>query len=546
MKRTDTDAETVPRTLAAAIADELAAAGVRRMFGVPGGGSSLDLIDAAAARGIEFVLSQTETAGAIMAAVTGELTGSPGVVLTGVGPGAASVVNGAAYAALERAPLVVFTDQVEGTAGGGIHQKYDQPALFRPLVKDAAVLSASDGAARFADLLRTSLRPPYGPVHVDLSAAQASAAAGPTARRPDRTDGTGRTRIPADLEERFRGARRPVLLVGLEARDPAVAEAVATFLSRISCPVLTTYKAKGVVADTHPCLVGHVTGGTAEAPVLHGADLILTVGLDPVELVNQPWPYEAPVIALSHAPHEAAPFAPAGSIAGEIPALLEAAAARLSGADWPPADIEGLKTAARRKFLTAGVSRALGRDDPRLLVPALKAAAGSDVRLTVDSGAHMFPAMALWEARRPFDVLKSNGLSTMGFALPAAIASAMAEPDRPVVALTGDGGLSMCLTELATAARLDLPVVTVVFNDAALSLIDIKQQAQQRPSLGVRYPRIDYAAAARAMGVPGRSVQGVEALSAAVEEGLARPGPGLIDVTVDPDGYPDMLAALRK
>ncbi len=545
MKRTDPEEKTPPATLAAAIADQLAAAGVRRMFGVPGGGSSLDLIDAAAARGIDFVLSQTETAGAIMAAVTGELTGTPGVVLTGVGPGAASVVNGVAYAGLERAPLVVFTDQVEGTAGGGVHQKYDQPALFRPLVKATAVLSASDGAARFAGLLRTSLRQPYGPVHVDMSAAQASAPAGPVPGGDDLGGKPAPAGFSAALAERLRAARRPVLLVGLEARDPAVASAVETFLARRPCPALTTYKAKGVVPDGHPCLVGHVTGGTAEAPVLHDADLILTVGLDPVELVNQPWPYEAPVIAVTPVPDKPAPYLLAGTLFGDIPALLEYAGTELSDTAWSPDVIAGFKSAARGRFLNAGVS-APGPDDPRVLVPALQAATGPEVRLTVDSGAHMFPAMALWNAGRPFDVLKSNGLSTMGFALPAAIASTLAEPGRPAVALTGDGGLSMCLSELATAARLGAPVVTVVFNDAALSLIDIKQQAQQRPSLGVRYPRVDYAAAARAMGVPGARVQGVDALNAAVRDAMARRGPGLIDVTVDPAGYPDMLAALRK
>ena len=114
-----------PETLAENVAHTLAAHGVTRMFGVPGGGSSLDLIDAGAACGIEFVLCRTETAAAIMASVTGEITGVPGVVLTGIGPGAASVVNGVAYASLERAPLVVFTDTHEAGAVAPPHQIFD-------------------------------------------------------------------------------------------------------------------------------------------------------------------------------------------------------------------------------------------------------------------------------------------------------------------------------------------------------------------------------------------------------------------------------------
>lgn len=104
----------------------------------------------------------------------------------------------------------------------------------------------------------------------------------------------------------------------------------------------------------------------------------------------------------------------------------------------------------------------------------------------------------------------------------------------------------MCLTELATAARLGVSLITVVLNDAALSLIDIKQQAQQRPSLGVRYPTIDYAAAGEAMGVKSCRVQGTDALAAAVGDAMTRGGPSLIDVEVDPSTYPEMLSALRK
>ena len=105
----------------------------------------------------------------------------------------------------------------------------------------------------------------------------------------------------------------------------------------------------------------------------------------------------------------------------------------------------------------------------------------------------MFSAMALWPAKVTFDVLKSNGLSTMGFALPAAIASALHEPDKPVVAFTGDGGLLMCLSELTTAVSQGCRIVILVINDAALSLIDIKQQRQQQPSCGVRYAPVNFA-----------------------------------------------------
>ena len=153
--------------------------------------------------------------------------------------------------------------------------------------------------------------------------------------------------------------------------------------------------------------------------------------------------------------------------------------------------------------------------------------------------------MARWPAAAPYDVLKSNGLSTMGFALPAALASWLEEPDRPAVAVTGDGGMMMCLGELSTASRLSANVTIVVFNDAALSLIDIKQQRQQRPPLGVRYPKSNFADAARALGCDAWTVGAQDPLEFALSEAFETDGPTLVDVTVDPSGYRDQLTALR-
>ena len=150
-------------TVAQGLAVALDRHGVRRLFGVPGGGSSLDVIDAAADRGMEFILAKGETSAAIMAAVTAELSGAPGVILTGVGPGAASAVNGIAYASLERAPVLLITDCFEDTpALSPLHQRFDQEALYAPLVKAYRRLSADDGAPAIEALLQTALEEPRG------------------------------------------------------------------------------------------------------------------------------------------------------------------------------------------------------------------------------------------------------------------------------------------------------------------------------------------------------------------------------------------------
>ncbi|MBI4943679.1 MAG: thiamine pyrophosphate-binding protein, partial [Actinobacteria bacterium] len=166
-----------------------------------------------------------------------------------------------------------------------------------------------------------------------------------------------------------------------------------------------------------------------------------------------------------------------------------------------------------------------------------------DVPVTVDAGAHMLVAMELWQTDRPAHVLISNGLATMGFALPAAIGAALARPGERVVCLVGDGGLGMVLAELETLARLDLDVAVVVFNDATLSLIELKRSPGVVDTRPVAYHRTDFAAVAAAMGLPSgvaTDAAGIRALLAQVPR-----GPLLVDARVDRGAYRQVMAAIR-
>ena len=528
-------------TLADSIARTLADGGVKRIFGIPGGGSSLDIIDAAARVDIEFILCRTETAAAIMAAVTGELTGIPGVVLTGIGPGAASVVNGIAYASVERAPIVVITDTHEDGATAPPHQIFDQRAMFAPISKAQTRLSPTDGAQVFEDLFALAATEPPGPVHIDLSAKDAGAPIGMPA-----VSATPRARdiddeALATAAELIAQSSRPVLIVGHQCRAADRAAAANDLAQALGGPVMTTYKAKGVVSEAGPLSVGLFTNAKLDDTVLTEADLVVFCGVDPVEMIPGKWTPEAPVIVLSETAGLAWPFDAAVELAGPVAVSAARLAAPASTSTWDPARIAGLKTHLRDTAANDGDE---GRF-PDTVIDAVVAAAPPGARLTIDAGAHMFSAMTRWPAEAPHDVLKSNGLSTMGFAVPAAIASWLEQPDRHAVAITGDGGMMMSLAELSTAARLKARLTVVVLNDAALSLIDIKQQRQQRPPLGVRYPRANFATAARGMGCDGWTVSRHDPLEFALAEAFAADGPALVDVSVNPAGYRDQLIALR-
>jgi len=523
--------------LADVIIEAFARHGVERIFGIPGGGSSLALIEAADAAGIDFVLTRTETAAAIMAGVTGELSGAPGVVLTGIGPGAASAVNGIAYAHLERAPVVLFTD---GPASS-LHQAFDQNALFAPITKMQGRLRPANGRADAEAAIRAALTLPWGPVHLDLTA---SDAASPVSGQADTLPIAPALEAGGEALERARHmlarSRRPVLLVGLEARHGESPAALRQLTEALSCPVLLTYKAKGVLPDSHPNAVGMFTGAAAERDCINRSDLIVLFGFDPVEIIPGEWPYNVPILDLCPV---AGPDMPAtaecrviGRLADTVDGLLPLDATT----EWTPAEMNELGDGMRARLAIAGTGHTA-----QTVIETVSAAAPAGCRATIDAGAHMISALAFWQADQPFGVLKSNGLSTMGFALPAAIASALQEPERPVVAVTGDGGLMMCLSELTTAVERQCRIVVLVLNDAALSLIDIKQQRQRRKCRGVRYPAIDFAGAARALGCRAWRLGAADALLPVLEDAFAGDGPALIDIAIDASGYGDQLRALR-
>jgi acetolactate synthase-1/2/3 large subunit len=535
-------------TGAAAVAEALAAAGVTRVYGVPGGGSSLSLIAATAARGIPFVLARQETAAVIMAATEAELTGRPGTVLVTRGPGVGNAANGMAQASLDRAPVLLLADGFTGAERAfANHQFFDHAAMLAPVTKAAARAVEADAAAgpMAATLLANAMAAPRGPVLLELSAAVARAGAAPLppADAPALTFSPG----PALAEARriLGGARRPVVVAGLEANDPAACAAVRALVAALGCPALVTYKAKGVVPDADPLFGGVFTGGEAEAPILAEADCIILAGADPVEFIPQPWRFAAPIIDLATAPRPVTYRTPAAALHGPLAPALAALAEGAGRSGWTAAGI-----AAHRDRWLAALANGPGGNrgiSPQAVVALAQAAcreAGADPRVSVDAGAHMFPCTTFWQASRPGDLLISNGLATMGFALPAGIAAALHDPARGALAFTGDGGLLMALGELATAVVLGVKLVVVVFNDATLSLIDIKK-AGAIPPEALGWPMADFAGVFGALGGLALRARNEAEYTAAMAEALAAPGPVLVDVLVDPGSYPAQIKALR-
>jgi acetolactate synthase-1/2/3 large subunit len=525
--------------VADAVAAELARAGIRRIYGMPGGGSNMTLIDAAAAAGIEFVLVHHEPAAMFAAAGDAEVSGTPAVCLATLGPGVANSVNGLAHCLLDRVPLLLVTDS---PGGNYLHQRLSHEAVVGGVVKRSTALTPANAATAVRAALAEAVRAPRGPVHLDLATDVARAEAegagvDADAHAVPEVDGDAVARAASLLE----AARRPVVLAGLGAVAPEATAAVRSLVERLRAPVLTTYKGKGVLSERDARAAGLVTNGVVEGAVLEAADLVLAVGLDEVELMPGPWRWTQPTVVVGAGPDGGGHVAPTvdlgADVAGALAALVDALPA-----GWRSGWDETLPSA--RPTADAVTRRNGGGVPPAAVVAAARRLAPERAIATVDAGSHMFAATLFWDAAEPRRFLISNGLSTMGYGLPAAIGAALAD-DGPVVCFTGDGGIAMAVGELETVARLALPITIVVFNDSMLNLIKIKQEKRGETTHGLDFGGIDWVAVATGMGVEAERVEDEAAFEDAFGRAVAAGAPRLLDVAIDPASYTAMLDVIR-
>jgi acetolactate synthase-1/2/3 large subunit len=522
--------------------ERLARAGTRAIFGMPGGGTNLDVIDAARRRGLRFVLSHTETAGAIMASAQAEITGAPGVCLSTLGPGVSSIANGVAHAWLDRVPLLVLTDVIpRETRDRYEHQNLSHSALLGPITRLTAELTSENARELLTRAIACAMGNPPGPVHLDCAPGAMNVDVDDETRSPEGEAHGDAYAIAPHVASMLQRSRRPLMLVGLGARRRDDAAALRRVCERRGVPLLSTYKAKGVVPDDSAIYGGLFTLGEIERPIVEAADLLITVGLDPVELLPRSWPWKHPVLHCSRWRSTNGQMPAGESATGDLAAILAAIEEYLPQASqWTDGEIAN----HRRRQHDAALTETAGFS-PGAAVSAIATGSTAARHITVDAGAHMFPAMTLLDADRPGRILISNGLSTMGYALPAAIGAALLAPDDPVVAITGDAGLLMCLGELRTAAREGVRVVVVVFADGQLSLIRIKQDRRGLDPIGVGIGDMDWPRTATALGLRASRACDEKALADQLAIALVADGPTLIEARVDPGSYGRMLETIR-
>ena len=528
-------------TCAEVLARTLRESGVTRMFGLPGG-EMLDFLEAARRAGIRFILTRHEATASFMADVTGQIQRRPGVCVATLGPGAVNMTLGVANAYLDRSPVVAITASLaRASAPYATHQQLDLNAVYRPFTKQAITLDGEDTAGKVGEALRVTRVPRMGPVHIALPSDVARAEDRPSAASVVDLDPQPAGPAPAaaveEVARALAGSRRPIVILGLDLDPRADVAAVRAFVKHLGAPTFVTPKAKGLLPEDHP-LFGGVCAGVAGDPVVLDlfarADLLLGVGFEPVES-DKLWHHTMPLVSVGPVSIAAGDFRPRAEAVGDVVSTLaELGRGPHVPHAWEPGTIARFRADLERVLRPAARPRGLSGYE---LTRALRALFPRDTILATDVGSIKSITSQAWTTYEPLTFFESNGLSAMGYSFPAAMAARLEFPERPVLCTIGDGGFGMTHAEIETCVRERLHFVTVVYNDSALSLIDVAQQNRGYPTYGVRYGSVDFAAVAAGMGAWSRRVETLDALASAVEEGLRVDRPVVIEAIVDPAEY---------
>ena len=514
-------------------------AGIRQGFGIPSG-NVLPLIDAMRRGGIDFVLTAHEGSAGFAADVAGRMTGVPGLCLATLGPGATNLATGVGSAFLDRSPMIAITCNLNtGQLGRRLQMYIDHHALFRPITKASLPLRAGNIAASLAEALRIALSEPQGPVHLDLPEDVALAE---TREAPPEIPAGARLAAPeiAQLDAAYRRlaqAQRPVAIIGADARrmrDPAL---LRRFVERHNIPFAVTTMAKGLIDEDHPLSLGCIERACRQVQrqFLRQADLIVALGYDTIEVEYEAWIGDVPLVHLGLEPADTdGKVAIAHQAIGDLDAAIGDLANRPAlGPAWRREEF-----AEHRARFNSALRPPVNAFAPHQAIDAVRAALPADGILSFDVGAHTHQIASQWLAHGPRSFLITNGWSSMGFGLPAAIAAKLAAPDRPGVCILGDGCFQMTCGELAVAKRIGGALPVVVLDDGWLSLIQVKQARRNLAIHGTDLESAEgEAPPAHYFGVPVVAVRDAPSLRDAVTQALAADHPVVIEARVDGSHY---------
>jgi len=524
------------RTVSDVFISQLAAWGVRYVFGIPGT-STLGLVDALRRNHeIRYIQVRHEAAAAFMASSYGKLTGQPAVCMAVAGPGASNLITGLLDAALDRAPVLAVTGQVETyRMGEGATQEIDQHSLFESFsVYNMTLVSPEETAEIAREALKHAILE-RGVSHVevprDVQSMECTAMVKPLRGMISGTAVTvteHQLRAAADLINR---AERPVIIAGFGALEAA--ESVVELAERIGAVIVSTFRAKGVVDNDHPLYMGcHGSLGSAAAAEAVGkSDLLVVIGSSFSDLTQIPAgrilqiDIDPLMIARRH-PVEQGLTGRSSLIVPRLLSMVE---------DRGPymAELEELK-GRWLKLIESEADPSLRPIRPQYIISVLNRELDDDAIITLDVGENCWWFGRNFQMKSTQRLLFSGYLGSMGFGLPAAIAAQLEFPDRQVVCISGDGGFSMVMAEFLTAVKYGLPVRVFIMNNRNLAMIMQEQRVEGFPVWQTELQECDFAGFAENCGGRGLRVDDPGELEDTVSEALRTDGPVVVDIETDP------------
>jgi acetolactate synthase I/II/III large subunit len=542
------------RTTAELIVQCLENEGVTHVFGIPGE-ENIRLVDALSRSSIEYVLTRHEQGASFMAEVYGRLTGNAGVCSATLGPGAINLLLGVADATTNSTPVLALSAQVGMRRSyKESHQSVDLVSMFAPVTKWSALV-ATPGAVpemvRKAFKLAQTERPGavYLAVPEDVEEAEAPETAIPLRVNVPRPDDPSAAQV-ARAADILRTARNPVLLAGHGAARTHASDAVRRFAETLGIPVATTFHGKGVMPDDHPLALGAV-GFMRHDYVNFGfdqADVIVAAGyelqeFDPVRINPRG---DTKIIHIHRFPAEVdAHYDVAVGLHADIGRSLDAIAEAVTLAEPFTLGDERI-----RALLADELEKGRADDSfplaPARIVADTRAALGRDDIVLVDTGALKMWMARLYPTYEPNTCLISNGLSTMAWTLPGAIAAKIARPEANVLVATGDGSFLMNSQEIETALRVGTPMVILIWVDDAYGLISWKMDLEIGHNVDTRFGNPDFVAYAESFGAKGYRITSADELLPTLRDALAADTVSIIACPVDYTANSELIASLGE
>lgn len=513
--------------------------GIKYIFGIPGE-ENLDLLDSLRSSSIELVLTRHEQAAGFMAATCGRLTGTPGVCLSTLGPGATNLVTAAAYAQLGGMPMVMITGQKPITMSKqGLFQIVNVVDMMRPLTKSARQVvhsRAVTSVIREAFRLAKEERP--GAVHIEIP--EDIARGNSDAEIFFKTDylkPVADSHAVMEAVRKVQAATSPLILIGAGANREKTHDAINAFIEKTGIPFFTTQLGKGVVDERSPLCLG--TAALSSSDCVHAAvessDLVINIGHDLIEkppFFMKKGGFE--VVAINFFPANVDDvYFPQAEITGDIANSVGRITSHISKqSHWDFSYM--LKIRARlESTIEQGINDNSFPLSPPKLVSIVRNTMPSDGIISLDNGLYKIWFSRNYKAYEPNTVLLDNSLAAMGAGLPAAIAAKIVYPKRNVMAVCGDGGFMMNSQELETATRLRLNLVVLIVNDSSYGMVKSKQQDMGFDSFGLDFTNPDFVQYAQSYGASGHRVSRTEELEPIINKCFDTPGVHVIDVPVD-------------